>query len=61
MEMKILGQQILKGEEPQVVVGRNVWQRARSLGEWTLVGCSVAPAFVFEGFEIGDGGRGPPA
>ena len=28
-----------------------------SLGAWTLVGCTVAPAFQFEGFELGGIGR----
>ena len=28
------------------------WQQARSLGAWTLVGCTVAPAFDFAHFEL---------
>jgi len=40
------------GEQPQAVVPRQVWQAARSLGRWTLVGCTVAPAFQFEHFEM---------
>lgn len=40
------------GERPQAVVPRHVWQAARSLGAWTLVGCTVAPAFEFKGFEL---------
>jgi len=40
------------GELPQAVVPRGVWQAARSLGSWTLVGCTVAPAFEFRGFEL---------
>jgi uncharacterized protein len=28
------------------------WQAARPLGEWTLAGCTVAPGFQFEGFEL---------
>ncbi|TMJ31160.1 MAG: cupin domain-containing protein [Alphaproteobacteria bacterium] len=40
------------GEQPQVVVPRGVWQAARSLGSWTLVGATVAPAFQFEHFEM---------
>ena len=28
------------------------WQSAESLGEWTLVGCTVAPGFEFSGFEL---------
>ena len=37
---------------PQVVVPRGYWQSAVSLGDWSLVGCTVAPAFVFSGFEM---------
>jgi len=29
-----------------------VWQTARSLGACTLVGCTVAPGFLFERFEM---------
>jgi len=47
------------GEEPQLVVPRHVWQAARSLGNWTLVGCSVAPAFEFKGFELAPPGWAP--
>jgi predicted cupin superfamily sugar epimerase len=36
-------------------VSTGVWQKARSLGDWTLVGCTVAPGFVFEGFEMLEG------
>jgi predicted cupin superfamily sugar epimerase len=28
------------------------WQAAESLGDWTLVGCTVAPGFEFSGFEL---------
>jgi hypothetical protein len=51
-----LGTDLDVGELPQAVVPRNVWQAARSLGSWTLVGCTVAPAFQFEHFEMA-----PPA
>jgi uncharacterized protein len=40
------------GHEPQAVVPANAWQTAESLGAWTLVGCTVAPAFLFAGFEL---------
>lgn len=43
---------ITDGGRPQVVVPRGHWQSARSLGAWTLVGCTVAPGFVFSGFEM---------
>ena len=38
--------------QPQVVVPAGAWQSARSEGEWTLVGCTTAPAFSFSGFEM---------
>jgi predicted cupin superfamily sugar epimerase len=42
----------IAGDEPQVVVPAGAWQAARPLGAWALVGCIVAPAFRFEGFEL---------
>lgn len=47
-----LGSDILEGEAPQLVVPRRHWQSAVSLGAWTLVGCTVAPGFVYSGFEM---------
>lgn len=47
-----LGADLAAGERPQAVVPANVWQRARSLGDWTLVGCTVAPGFDFASFEM---------
>jgi predicted cupin superfamily sugar epimerase len=40
------------GERPQAIVPRGVWQAARSLGAWTLIGATVAPGFLFESFEL---------
>lgn len=48
----VLGPDILKGERPQGVVPKDAWQAAQSMGDWTLVGCTVSPAFQFEGFEM---------
>ena len=36
----------------QGLVPVGAWQSARSHGAWTLVTCTVAPAFRFEGFEM---------
>ncbi len=47
-----LGPDIFEGERPQVLVPGSAWQSAESLGDWTLVGCTVAPAFEFSGFEM---------
>jgi predicted cupin superfamily sugar epimerase len=54
-----LGPGLARGERPQAVVPAGSWQSARSLGEWTLVGCTVAPAFSFEGFELAPDGWEP--
>ncbi len=55
-----LGNDLAAGERPQVVVPAGHWQRARSLGAWTLVGCTVAPGFDFAGFELAAPGFEPP-
>ena len=46
-----LGADLLAGEGPQAIVPAHAWQAAQSLGEWTLVSCTVAPGFDFKGFE----------
>jgi len=47
-----LGCDLAAGEAPQAVVPAHAWQAARSLGDWTLVGCTVAPGFLFDRFEL---------
>jgi predicted cupin superfamily sugar epimerase len=47
-----LGPEIENGQSPQLVVPPLAWQMARSLGEYTLVGCTVAPGFAFATFEL---------
>lgn len=47
-----LGPDLGAGERPQAVVPPHAWQTAESLGRWTLVGCTVAPGFEFDGFEM---------
>src|ERR1044072_4542404 len=46
-----LGPDLAMGERPQGVVPANHWQAAETLGDWTLVGCTVAPGFEFAHFE----------
>ncbi len=47
-----LGPDVLGGQMPQAVVPGGWWQAAEPLGDWVLVGCTVSPAFRFEGFEL---------
>ena len=48
----ILGNSLGQNERPQIVVPKHHWQMAESLGDWSLVGCTVSPGFRFEGFEL---------
>ena len=34
------------------VVEAGVWQGSMSLGEWTLLGTTMAPGFTWDGFEL---------
>ncbi len=48
----VIGPDVSAGQRPQVVVEPGVWQSARPLGRYALVGATVVPAFTFEGFEL---------
>ena len=54
-----MGGDVVAGQQPQAIVPVNAWQSARSLGAWTLVGCTVGPAFAFSGFELAPKGWQP--
>lgn len=54
-----LGADVHAGEVPQVTIPARAWQSAESLGAWTLTGCTVAPGFSFEGFELAPAGWSP--
>jgi predicted cupin superfamily sugar epimerase len=54
-----LGPDIVMGERPQGMVAAGHWQAAESLGDWTLVGCTVAPGFDFANFEMAAQGWAP--
>jgi uncharacterized protein len=55
-----LGGDLAAGEQPQAIVPRHAWQAAESTGDWTLVGCTVAPGFDFAKFEMAPTGWQPP-
>ncbi|KAL2136968.1 hypothetical protein VTI74DRAFT_11150 [Chaetomium olivicolor] len=54
-----LGPDVFAGQQPQVAIAKWEWQRARSLGDWTLVGTTVAPGFDPNGFEMAEDGWTP--
>ena len=53
-KLHILGPELEKGQYPQVIVPEHHWQAARTTGEFTLVGCTVSPGFLFEGFTLAE-------
>lgn len=55
----VLGPDLLKGERPQAIIPVCSWQSAETLGEYTLVGCTVAPGFEFASFEMAPPGWEP--
>ncbi len=55
----VLGVDFGAAQLPQAAVPAGHWQSAKSLGEWTLVGCTVAPGFEFRGFEMAQDGWAP--
>ncbi|MHC2254695.1 putative cupin superfamily sugar epimerase [Bradyrhizobium embrapense] len=54
-----LGPDVAHGEQPQAIVPAGAWQAAESRGDWTLVGCTVAPGFEFAKFELAPSGWEP--
>jgi predicted cupin superfamily sugar epimerase len=58
-ERVILGNDLAAAERPQAIVPAHAWQAAQTLGEWTLVGCTVAPGFEFARFELAPKGWEP--
>jgi uncharacterized protein len=59
IERARLGIDLASGERPQGIVPAHAWQAAQSLGDWTLVGCTVAPGFEFKAFELAPPGWAP--
>ena len=63
VESMTLGSDLAAGERPQVVVPPGAWQSAEvatgHVSGYTLVGCTVAPPFRFEAFELSPSGWVP--
>ncbi|MHC4986428.1 MAG: cupin domain-containing protein, partial [Planctomycetota bacterium] len=49
-----LGPDVAAGQQPQALVPGGTWQALRlpGGGQWALMGCTVAPGFEFEDFEL---------
>lgn len=52
---------VTEGHAPQAIVPPHHWQAAESTGGWSLVGCTVSPAFSFDGFILAPKGFDIPS
>ncbi len=54
-ETHVLGNEYDKGQTPFCVVPRHVWQGSclQNGGQWALLGCTLAPAYDADDFEMG--------
>ncbi len=57
--VEILGPDLLQGQRPQLLVTKDNWQKSVPVDGWVLVGCTVVPGFMFEGFELAEAGWEP--
>jgi predicted cupin superfamily sugar epimerase len=51
----ILGNDLARGQRPQLIVPKNLWQGSRLLpgGQVALLGCTVSPGFDYADYETG--------
>ena len=48
----ILGKDLQKNQYYNFTIEAETWFSMRTIGEWSLIGCVVAPAFNYEDFEL---------
>lgn len=44
-EVSLLGTELAAGQRPQLAVPAHFWRSCRSLGDWTLFGCTMSPGY----------------
>ncbi len=52
LETVVMGGDVVRGEQPQVVVRAGVLQAAVPRGEYSLAGCTVSPGFDFADWKM---------
>jgi len=58
LDVRKLGNYLLNGESPQILIEKNHWFAAKISGSnYSLLGCSVSPGFEFEDFELAERGE----
>ncbi len=48
----LLGRDLQNDEQMHAVVAKGTWFSMQSSGVWSLIGCTVSPAFSFDDFEL---------
>ena len=56
-----LGPDAGAGQRLQAAVPTGAWQAARTLGEWTLLSCTIGPELDFSAFEVAPAGASEAA
>ncbi len=52
-----IGLHVDKGQRPQAVIPAGSWFASETTGQYSLVGCTVAPGFDFNDFQLADAGE----
>ena len=59
IQTKMLGREGVDNESYQLIVPKDTWFSMQSAGDWSLIGCTVSPAFTFDDFELAPKGWMP--
>ena len=59
IQEKTLGRWGVGNESYQLIVPKDTWFSMQSTGDWSLIGCTVSPAFSFDDFELAPNGWMP--
>ena len=51
-EQPVLGTDLTAGQRPQLLVEAGRWQAAETLGDWSLLGTTMAPGYRQQDFEL---------
>ena len=59
IQRKTLGRHAVDNEAYHLIVPKGTWFSMQSTGDWSLIGCTVSPAFSFDDFELAPKGWMP--
>ena len=59
IQRKTLGRDAVDNEAYHLIIPKGTWFSMQSTGDWSLIGCTVSPAFSFDDFELAPKGWMP--